>query len=101
MKHAHPERLIAIPLLRYVRDERPTEAEFVARSGGPAGHHFHCLREHGVIVVDAGHVRLNRRHLSPDGSQFVWGTCACYLDENTVRVVRWADGGPPVYADEP
>ncbi len=71
MKHTTPDALLSRELLGFVRDHTPTTEVFVVRYGGVAGQAFHVLRKSGAIVVASGRVRLSRRHLSPDGLQFI------------------------------
>jgi hypothetical protein len=73
VKHTRAGALLSNSLLRFVRDRQPTEAEFLARFGGPGGQVFHVLRKSGVLLVEGGRVRLNQQHLSPDGTRFFWG----------------------------
>jgi hypothetical protein len=85
-------------LLRFVRDDTPSTPAFTERFGDQA---FHTLRKHGVIVVENDRVRVNRRHLSPDGQRFVWGSRIFLIDRDEVLRVRYGPEGPPVFADAP
>lgn len=98
MKHTTPEPFLTRHLLYVVRDGRPTPEAFAARFGEAC---YHLLRKSVVIVLEDGRVRLNRRHLSPDGLRFVWGSRVIHLDDDEVEYVRWGSGGPPVYGDQP
>jgi hypothetical protein len=98
MKHTSPVALLSRELLCFVRDHNPTSEEFVARFGGTSGQLFHILRKGGAIVVEGGRVRLSRRHLSPDGRQFVWGCRIFHLDSDAVWIVR--DGPGPVFGED-
>src|SRR5215208_2722348 len=97
MKHTRPEAFLTRDLLCVVRDERPTAAAFVARFGEQC---YHLLRKHGAIVLDGEQIRLSNRHLSPDGSRFVWGSRLIHLNDDVVQRVVWGPGGPPVYGDQ-
>lgn len=98
MKHTTPDALLSTELLRFVRDVTPTADQFIARFDGAGGQVFHTLRKAGAVVVDAGRVRLSRRHLSPDGGRFVWGGRVFVLDRDEVSLVRWGPEGPPGFA---
>jgi hypothetical protein len=98
MKHTRPDAFLTRGLLCAVRDERLKVEEFVARFGSQG---YHVLRKHAVIVLDGGRVRLSRRHLSPDGLCFVWGTMVAHLGNDLVDHVRWGQGGPPVFGEDP
>jgi hypothetical protein len=98
MKHTQPGAFLTRELLRVVRDERPTVEVFVARFGDQC---YHILRKHGLIVPDGEGVRLNRCHLSPDGSRFVWGVKIIHLDKDEIEMVRWGPTGPPTYSEHP
>ena len=101
MKHTTPDALLSRELLCFVRDSNPTTEEFTAQFGGRAGQCLHVLRKHGVVVIEDGRVRLNRRHLPPDGSRFFWGTRVYLLDRDEVLSVCYGPEGPPVFADVP
>src|SRR5262245_10113403 len=101
MKHTSPTRYQSRSFLCFVRDENPTVEEFVAWLGEPGDQGFHVLRKHGVVVVEEGRVRLNRRHLSPDGQRFVWGSRVVHLNEDIIDFVRWGPERPPVYSAHP
>jgi hypothetical protein len=94
MNHTMPDALLSRQLLCFIRDEQPTIEEFTARFGGPGGQSFHVLRKHGIIAVEGDRVLLSRRHLSPDGQRFVWGTKVIHLDDDVVDIVRWGPEGP-------
>lgn len=98
MKHTQPDVFLTRDILCFVRDQRPTAEEVMAHIGDTG---FHLLRKHAAILIEGGRVRLNRRHLSPDGRRFVWGRRMIHLDTGVVELVRWGAGGPTVYADEP
>jgi hypothetical protein len=98
MKHTRPDTFLTRDLLCVVRDERPTAGEFVARFGDQC---YHLLRKHGAIVLEGERIRLSRRHLSPDGLRFVWGSQLIHLDDNVVQHVVWGPGGPPVNGEQP
>ena len=101
MKHTAPDALLSRELLCFVRDGNPTVEEFTTRFGGAGGQAFHVLRKHGVIVEDAGRVRLSRRHLSPGGQRFVWGFRVFHLDRDEVSHVYYGPGGrPPVFSQD-
>jgi hypothetical protein len=96
MKHTTPDALLTRELLCFVRDSRPTVEVFMAQYGGAGGQGFHILRKHGAIVVEDGRVRLSRRHLSPDGQQFIWGLRVIHLDRDEVWHMYYGPGGPPL-----
>jgi hypothetical protein len=100
VKQTRAGPLLSRELLSFVRDHAPTVDEFAARFGGPGGQAFHLLRKAGAVVVEGGRVRLSRRHLSPDGLQFVWGCSVYRFDRNEILQVRWGSEGPPVYAED-
>jgi hypothetical protein len=95
MKHTTPAALLSRELLCFVRDKSPTVEEFLARYGGAGGQCFHVLRKSGVVEVDAGQVRLNRRLLSPDRQRFAWRCLIIRLDRDEVEHVYYGPGGPP------
>lgn len=101
MKHTSPDRLLNGELLRRIRDQSPTVSEFISSDCGGDPQVFHLFRKQELIVVENDRVRLNRRHLSPDGLRFVWGIQQFHLDSEQVEIVRWGPAGPPVYAIEP
>ncbi len=101
MKHTDPYHLLNRATLCFVRDERPTVEQFLERFGGPHGQAYHVLRKHGIIILEDGRLRLNRRHLSPDGKEFVWGNNIFHLDSDRVDTVRWLQEGPPSYSETP
>jgi hypothetical protein len=92
MKHTVPDALLTREVLRLVRDGQPTVEEFIARFGGLGGQSFHVLRKHGIIVVEDGRIRLNRRYLSPDGKRFAWKNRVIHLDQDIVDIFRPALG---------
>jgi hypothetical protein len=98
MKHTRPDAFLTRELLCVLRDERPTPEEFAARFGDQC---YHLLRKSAAIVLEGGRTRLSRRHLSPDGLRFVWGSCIIRLDDDLVQHVVWGPGGPPAFTDEP
>jgi hypothetical protein len=100
MKHTVPDALLSRQLLCFVRDSQPTVEEFIARFGGPGGQAFHVLRKHGITAVEGGRVRLNRRHLSPDGKRFAWRNRVIHLDEDIVDIVRQASRRMVMPSDE-
>jgi hypothetical protein len=101
MKHTTPDALLSRELLCFVRDSNPTAEAFIGRFCGLSGQAFHVLRKHEVIVIERGRVRLNRRHLSPDGQRFFWGCRVFRLDREEVLTVRYGPEGPPVFSDTP
>ena len=101
MKHRKPDRLLTRTMLVFVRDHNPTVDDFTTRCCRGDSQVFHVLRKHRVVVIEKDRVRLNRRHLSPDGLTFVWGIRRIHLDSDQVDYVRWAPGGPRVFSDEP
>ncbi len=100
MRHTTPDALLSRALLCFVHVHAPTFEELAAWFGTPGGQEAHVLRKHGVIVLDGGRVRLSRRHLSPDGTVFVWGRRMFLLDRDEVRLVRYGPEGPPVFAED-
>ena len=99
MTHTRPEAFPTRELLGFVRDRRPTVAEFTARFGGPGDQVLQVLRKHGAVVED-GRVRLSRRHLSPDGRRFVWDIRSIRLDDGVVEAIRRGPEGPPAWSDD-
>ena len=97
MKHTHAGAILSHELLRFVRDQGPTVSEFLTRYGGQT---FHLLRRGGAVVIERDRLRLSRRHLSPDGTRFVWGVAVWRLDDGLVEIVRWGPGGSAVYCDD-
>lgn len=100
MKHTSAQSLLSCELLLFVRDNNPTEMQFANCFGGSGGQKFHILRKAGAIVVDDGRVRLSRRHLSPDGSYFVWGRSRFLLDRDEIQLVYLKSGGSLVFDNE-
>jgi hypothetical protein len=95
MRHTHPAAILNCELLRFVRDRRPTEAEFLAWLGGPADAGiYYVLRKAGLVTLRDGRVGLSPRHLSPDGRTFVFGNRRFHLDLDRVDVFAIAHGGP-------
>ena len=89
MKYTKPR--LSFELLRYVRDHRPTEAEFIAWLGGPAvAGRYHVLRKAGLLVLDGDRVTLSPHHLSADGRTFSYGIQVFFIDEDVIRVYRYA-----------
>jgi hypothetical protein len=95
MKHTTPEALLSGELLCFIRDQAPTVEEFLARYGGAGGQCYHILRKSGVVEVEGGRVRLNRRLLSPDGQRFAWQSWIIHLDRDEVWHVYYGPEGPP------
>jgi hypothetical protein len=95
VKHTTADALLSRELLCFVRDHAPSADEFTARFGGPGGQAFHVLRKAGVLEVEDGRVRLNGRHLSPDGERFNWGCRVFLLDRDEVLLVRWGPERAP------
>jgi hypothetical protein len=95
MRHTDPAAVLSCELLRFVRDRRPAEAEFLAWLGGPADVEiYYVLREAGLVTLRDGRVGLSPRHLSPDGRTFVFGNRRFHLDLDRVDVFATAHGGP-------
>src|SRR5579871_2122092 len=99
MKHTRPDQFMTWELLSYVRDNNPTISEFQSQFG--SGQRYHVLRKSGVIVIESERVRLNRRHLSPDGKFFTWGNRVIWLDRDEVWHVCYAPGSPVPFSNEP
>jgi hypothetical protein len=93
VKHTTADALLSRELLCFVRDYAPSTDEFTARFGGPGGQVFHVLRKAGALEVEGGRVRLNGRHLTPDGKMFVWGCRVFLLDRDEILIVR-TDAAP-------
>ena len=76
-------------LLRYVRDEAPTEEQLLAWLGGPkeAGV-YHKLRKAGLFVIDNNHLRLAPECLSADGKRFTYDFSVYQLDTDEVWLIR-------------
>jgi hypothetical protein len=87
MKHTVPDGFLSRQLLCFVRDSQPTIEEFISRFGGSHGEVFHILRKHGIIIVDGGRIRLNRRYLSGDGQRFFWKIKIIHLDDDIVDIL--------------
>jgi hypothetical protein len=101
VKHTTPDCLLSCQLLCFIRHRNPTAEEFAARFVDPDGQALHVLRKFGVVVEEGGRVRLSRRHMSPDGRRFVWGSRVFLLNRDEVLSVRYGPEGPPVFADAP
>ncbi len=89
MKDTRPR--LSCELLQYVRDHRPTEAEFIAWLGGPpvAGR-YHVLRKAGLLVLDGDQVTLSPHHLSADGRAFRYENLMFFIDDDLIHVYRYA-----------
>jgi hypothetical protein len=87
---------LSIDLLRYVRDERPTEEEFLAWLGGPkrAGV-YHTLRKAGLLMLEQGRLSLSPEHLAPDSKSFTFHDRVFWLDKDEVWYVCTCSGRLP------
>ena len=87
MKHSHPGACLSIPLLKYVRDAKPSEAQLLAWLGANAGR-YHVLRKAGLLVVADDRVCLSPQHCSADQRTFRHEDHIFVLDEDIIRIIR-------------
>jgi hypothetical protein len=87
MKHTRPEALLTRELLCFVRDQRPTIADFTSRFPSQDDQVFHVLRKYGALIVEDGRLSLSRQHLSHDELRFWWGIRVFHLDDDRVSIV--------------
>lgn len=94
MKHTDAKAVLSCNLLRYLRDEKPTEAEFLAWLGGPdAASIYHVMRKAGFVNIESGRLTLHPDRLSADGRYFNFENQRFHIDGDRVdTVVR---RGPP------
>ncbi len=86
MKQTAP--VLSNALLRFIRDQQPTEAAFLAWLGNLSREgQFHVLRNAKLIVVQDGIVKLAPDHLSQDGKWFIYGNALYHLESDEVRLV--------------
>jgi len=72
-------------LLRFVRDEQPTEAQLLAWLGPPgAAGRYHTLRKAGLILMRDGRTYLSSRHLSESGRGFRYYNQLWDIDHGTI-----------------
>jgi hypothetical protein len=86
MKHTQP--VLSAELLRFVRDNRPTVEDFIARFGGPGGSIYHLLRKSRLLVEEGKHLHLDPERLSRDGKRFTYGIQVYHIDTGEVQFVR-------------
>jgi hypothetical protein len=99
MKHTNLAAILRCELLRFVRDHKPTEAEFLAWLSGPAeAGVYHVLRKAGLVTLRDGRAELSPRHLSPDGKEFLLGNQLFRIDLDQVLIIR---SGPPLSPEGP
>jgi hypothetical protein len=94
-KFTTPGACLSIPLLRYVRDHAPTEADFLTWIGGwqNAGR-YHTLRKAGLLLLEQGRLRLSPQHLSPDGKRFAYSCRIFQLGTDEVWWIRRKKDAP-------
>ena len=61
---------LSIDLLRYIRDEKPTETQLMAWLGPSDMWLFPVLRKAGLLLVRGDTVALSPEYLSADGKRF-------------------------------
>jgi hypothetical protein len=83
MKTPRPAACLTIALLRYVRDARPTEDQFLTWLG-PDASRYHVLRKAGLLSISDGRVLLSPLHLSEDGRRFRYEKQLFVLDEGRI-----------------
>jgi hypothetical protein len=84
VKHTQALNVLTNSLLRFIRDEQPTVAEFLERFGGSGGQVFHVLRKEGIVQLEAERLRLNPQHLSEDGRSFAYEAYVFWIDTEEV-----------------
>jgi hypothetical protein len=92
MRRSRPEQCITIPLLRYVRDSKPSEDELLDWLGPSEAARYHVLRKAGLLIVNDGVVTLSADQLTDDGKHFRYEFLRYNIDDDTVDVYR--DRGP-------
>jgi hypothetical protein len=95
MKHTDASGCLSIALLRFVRDHSPTVARLVDWLGPTEAGRFHLLRKAGLLCEEAGRVSLSPRHLSADGTRFVYGNSVYLVDEDRIVTVKTTPRGAP------
>lgn len=84
MKHTKVLNLLTNPLLRFIRDQQPTVADFLEHFGGPNGQVFHVLRKAEIFHLEGERLCLNSQWLSEDGRSFAYGAYVYWLDSEEV-----------------
>ena len=84
MKYTSVTNCISICLLRFVRDEHPTEADLLGWLGAEQRSRYYVLLKAGLLLLENDMVVLSPQHVSLDGKRFRWKHLLYNIDEETV-----------------
>jgi len=87
-KPTKPEHCLQIDLLRFLRDNHPTEAEFLDRQG-PSRNCYYALKSTGLIIDVDGRLHLSPDHLAKDGQSFRYRHMIIWLDLERIDWIRY------------
>jgi hypothetical protein len=88
MKNAAVQHYLSIPMLRYIRDNQPTEDELLAYLGLSDVACYHVLRKEHLLLLDNGRVILSPQHYTADGQFFLYFNQRIYLNKDQIDYFR-------------
>lgn len=84
MRNTAVQHYLSVQLLRYIRDNQPTEDEFLAYLELSNAAFYHVLRKERLLLLDNGRVILSPQHYMADGQCFWYFNQCIYLDKDQI-----------------